>query len=290
MHRQRLFLVRALGLAGSVMIGVTTAGCASSGGYGEAAFAAPSPGMTPPGMAAATPAQEPSSVALPTQPAATAPARPPASAAPSLAKSADDKSPRLDSAALPMLIYEAELGVQVPRESFATSIERAIDVAESLCGYLLSRSDTGVRLRIPSRSFRSALKELDQLGSITRRSVTAQDVSEQFHDLEVRLKNLESVRNRLEQFLARATNVGEALTVGKELENVTRQIDELKGRMQFLKTRAAYSLVSVAFEPKPADVVAKDPPGPPPPPPARPAKLPVEWLRQVGLDGLLRLD
>jgi hypothetical protein len=287
MNRKRLFLLRATGLAGSVLIAVASSACAS-GASREAAFAVQAP---PSAEAQARASMSPAPDAAPGAMPAPAPATPVANGpSPRLAKSGDDKAPRLDPAAMPMLIYEADLGVQVRRESFAESIERAIDVSESVGGYLLSRSDTSVRLRIPSRSFRAALKELEKLGAVTRRSVTAQDVSEQFHDLEVRLKNLESVRNRLEQFLARAVNVSEAMTVGKELENVTRQIDEIKGRMQFLKTRAAYSLVTIAFEPKPVDAVAKQAAGPPPPPPARPAKLPVEWLRGVGLDGLLRLD
>jgi hypothetical protein len=293
MRRTSPFLSRLAVLVGATFLGVLSSACAAG-----APKAADFPGA-PPAMAEASPAMAgavaPAAAPGPgptMQAAPTAPAGAPSAAdkSPGLAKSESDKSPRLEADAKPLLIYEAQLGIQVQRESFTSSIERAIDVAESLGGYLLSRSDTGVTLRVPSGQFRAALKQLDTLGTVTRRSVTAQDVSEQFHDLEVRLKNLESVRNRLEQFLARATNVTEALTVGKELENVTRQIDEIKGRLQFLRTRAAYSLIAIALEPKAAEVVAKGNAGPPPPPPPRPRKLPVKWLNGVGLDDLLAIE
>ena len=281
MKRTGLVLV---GLLGALASGCA-AGAPPAAEYAGAPMTAAAPGSVAEQMAAPPPPAADSAPAVPASPDA-APAK-----SPSLAKTGDDKSPRVDSpAAKPLLIYEAQLGVQVRREGFADALERSIDIAESHGGFLLSRSDTSVSIRVPSERFRAALKELEGLGKITRRSVTAQDVSEQYHDLEVRLKNLESVRQRLEQFLARATNVSEALTVGKELENVTRQIDEIKGRLQFLKTRAAYSLLTIALEPKPAEVVAKDPPAPPPPPPPRPARLPVEWLGDVGLDGLLDFE
>jgi len=71
---------------------------------------------------------------------------------------------------------------------------------------------------------------------------------------------------------------------------VVRQIDEAKGRMQYLKTRASYSLITLALEPAPerAPIVARD--DKPSTPPARPLRMPVKWLKTVGLDGLLRLE
>jgi Domain of unknown function (DUF4349) len=203
------------------------------------------------------------------------------------AKASSDE-PKLEEGAKPLLIYQGALGIEVPKADLAPTIEKAIDVAESFGGFILTRNDTSVELRVPSAHFREATLELGKLGRVTRRSVTAQDVSEEFHDLGVRLKNLESVRARLEQFLSRATNVDEALRVGKELETVAQQIDQIKGRMQYLKTRATYSLISIALTPKPeaAPIVAKDPPMPPP----RRARMPVTWLRKVGLDGLLDLE
>ena len=71
---------------------------------------------------------------------------------------------------------------------------------------------------------------------------SADDVSEEFHDLEVRLGNLRATRTRLQEFLGRATGINDMLTVEKELERVALEIDHIEGRLEFLRTRAAMSI------------------------------------------------
>lgn len=194
-------------------------------------------------------------------------------------------APKLDADLAPLLIYEGALQLAVPAASMTESVESVIDAAESLGGFLLKRTDTRVEVRVPSQHFRAAMKTISRLGDATGRSVTAQDVSEEFHDLTVRLKNLEAVRDRLEQFLARTKNVQEALLVGKELNSVAQQIDQIKGRMQFLKTRAAYSIIVVTLQAKQSE--KKIVRGPDPVPPASPRKLGVDWMGRVGIGDLL---
>jgi hypothetical protein len=258
----------------------------------EPAMAPPSPAADAAPMAEAMPAAAPGGMAQLTSPnpgpdpKAAAPVAPGQPAA-NQAKTTKNE-PKIEDGQKPLLVYQGALGLEVPKNEFAGTLEKAIDVAESLGGFILTRSDTSVELRVPSSEFRNATRELGKLGSVTRRSVSTQDVSEEFHDLGVRLKNLESVRTRLEQLLNRTANVDEALRVGKELEAVAGQIDQIKGRMQFLKARATYSLITVTLTPKPesATVVAKDTT----PPPARPRRLPVGWIKKVGLDDLLELE
>lgn len=189
----------------------------------------------------------------------------------------------------PLLVYDVDLGLQVAEGDLATTLTRAVDAAEGHGGYLVSQSNRSVKVRVPSGELRPTLAQLGALGDVTRQNVSAEDVSETVNDLEVRLKNLEGVRARLEQFLSRTSNVSEALTVGKELEQVASQIDVIKGRLQFLRTRAAYSLITVSVEPRPVVVKAAPQLAPPPPPP-RTARLPVKWLPKVGLDDLLSIS
>jgi hypothetical protein len=290
MQRQLGFSHTALGL---VVAALGFFGSACSASLPPAAEMAPPPPMAPAEDTAAAASSEPApgGMAQLTAPSpgsvapSTAPAVPSVPAA-KQAKTTKDE-PKIEDGQKPLLIYQGALGLEVPKNDFPATLEKAIDVAESLGGFILTRSDTSVELRVPSGEFRNATRELGKLGSVTRRSVSTQDVSEEFHDLGVRLKNLESVRNRLEQLLNRTANVDEALRVGKELEAVAGQIDQIKGRMQFLKARATYSLITLTLTPKPesATVVAKDTT----PPPARPARMPVGWLKKVGLDGLLDL-
>ncbi|MDC0742212.1 DUF4349 domain-containing protein [Polyangium mundeleinium] len=192
--------------------------------------------------------------------------------------------------ATPLLIYTGRVGMEVAESTVIPgTIDKVIDMAESFGGYLASRSDAGVVIRVPSRHFRDALTALEKLGEVKRRSVNAEDVSEEFHDLEVRLQNLKSVQKRLQEFLAKAANVNDALQVEHELERVGREIDQIEGRMRFLRARATFSTITVdvSAKPKQQQVVAQG--TPPPPPPPRTIDLPIDWLSRVGLETLMTL-
>jgi len=192
----------------------------------------------------------------------------------------------------PLLIYTATIGMSVDEDEIVATIDRIIEEAVRLGGYLATRADRSVQVRIPSANFREGLASFEQLGDITSRSVNAEDVTEEYHDAEVRLQNLRAIRDRLEQFLSRAQNIEEVLRVHTELERVSREIDGIEGRLRFLRARVAFSLVSVSLSARPPVVVASEPTGPatppPPPPPVRP-DIPVEWLGEMSIDRLMTL-
>lgn len=204
------------------------------------------------------------------------------------------KGKEVSSEARSLVIYTGQLAMLAESEKAPQTIDRIIDVAESLGGGLLGRRDDGVDIRVPSQSFRAALKELEGVAPVTARSVQAQDVSEQVHDLEVRLSNLKATQKRLQEFLARAAGVNDALTVERELERVAQEIDTIEGKVGFLKTRASFSTITVTVreKPKPVAPLVVAPPPPEPPkvkPPAQLPDLPVAWLDKLGIGPLLTL-
>lgn len=192
-----------------------------------------------------------------------------------------------------MLIYTATVGMTADEDRIASTIDAILDVAYSLGGYVATRTDTAVTIRIPSAQFRAGLRQVEGLGEVTSRSVSTEDVSEQFHDLEVRLQNLRALRQRLETFFSRANSIQEALLVQTELERVAREIDQIEGRMRFLSSHAAFSMVTVNVQarprPQPVQVNAPPPPPPPPSPVRRIVQVPIDWLGRLGVGRLLDL-
>jgi hypothetical protein len=187
----------------------------------------------------------------------------------------------------PMLIYTAAVDLSVRRAEITATLDRVVDLAYAMGGYLVQRTDAQVQVRVPSSRFREGVRRVEELADVLHRTINAQDVSEEFNDLEVRLTNLRAVRRRLEEFLARAANITEALRVEQELERVTREMDRIEGRMRFLRARATFSLVTVTAVPRAEAVVAPDPlPGAAV---RRPLDLPVEWLDRLGLGRLLQI-
>jgi hypothetical protein len=97
------------------------------------------------------------------------------------------------------------------------------------------------------------------------------DVTEQYVDLQSQLTNLEATRARIQEFLKDAKTIDEALRINQELANLEAQIEQIKGRMNYLNDRSAYSTITINFEPE-FPVLA-----PTPTPTAHPTATPIPW-------------
>ena len=77
-------------------------------------------------------------------------------------------------------------------------------------------------------------------------------------DLQSRLRNLEATRDQLLNLLGRAQTVTDILTVQDRLNNVTGEIEQVKGRMQLLDNLTSMATVTVHLRPVAAPVKVDD--------------------------------
>lgn len=188
-------------------------------------------------------------------------------------RAADPKEP---PPAGPLLIYQATVHLAVHE---VMSRQRAVlEIARELGGFLASQDDQRIVIRVPARRFAEALAKVETVGDLLHKNVQADDVSEQYRDLSLRLRNAEVVRERLEELLKKADKVEDALKVAKELSDVTEKIELLKGKLRFLQDRIALSTITVLFQPKSTQPV--EPQG---------ARLPFGFLDELGLPNLFNL-
>jgi len=193
-----------------------------------------------------------------------------------------------------LIVYTGDVALTVDADQVARTIDSIVDAAESVGGHLAGRTNDTVKVKVPSQRFREGLQKIEKLGMLTSSNISAEDVTAEFKDAEVRLDNLRATRKRLEEFLARAGTMADMLTVERELERVAKEMDVLTGRLRFLKEHTAFSLLTVRLtaKAKPVSVVVKEAPPPPPPappPPPRSIDLPVSWFGTLGVQELLRL-
>jgi len=118
----------------------------------------------------------------------------------------------------PMLIYTASINLAVFQVVEAS--KEVEHMAREAGGFLARRDDTSLVIRVPASKFEDVIKRIEKLGDVLHRSVSADDVSEQYTDLEGRLVNLRGARQRLQEFLARAGTMADMLQVQRELERV----------------------------------------------------------------------
>lgn len=135
------------------------------------------------------------------------------------------------------------------------ALNRAIEMAEAAGGMVsdlsISKSDGrvsgSVTLRVPAGKFVQFLTQLSTLGDIRSQQSSSQEVTEEFIDLEARIKNLESQEEALRGLLAGSKNVADALSVEKELARVRSEIDSLNGRLRFLSDQVDLSTIRLTL-------------------------------------------
>lgn len=101
-------------------------------------------------------------------------------------------------------------------------------------------------IKVPSSGFHSFLDQLDELDERPlQRSITGQDVTEEYVDLEARLKAKQVVEARLLSFMEKATAAGDLVSFSNELARVQEEIEVIQGRMRYLDQNVAFSTVEL---------------------------------------------
>lgn len=171
----------------------------------------------------------------------TLPAAPPAAGAPG-------------AAAVPvlarLLVWNASQSIETACP--AAAADQAATLVQSAGGFVDRRSAGETRadlvLRVPAKDLTAILDRLAALGKETARYVAAEDVTEDYVDLEARLKNLAALRDRLRGLLDRATRVEDVLSIERELTRVQSDLDSLEGRWKKLQGRIDMATVDLTLE------------------------------------------
>ena len=104
-------------------------------------------------------------------------------------------------------------------------------------------------IRVPASEYSDALERLRGLGEVVSEGSNANDVTEEFTDLESRLRNLEAIEAQYVQLLSQATTIDEILVVQDRL-NVTRaEIEQIKGRINVINDLSELASIEVFLAP-----------------------------------------
>ena len=171
-----------------------------------------------------------------------------------------------------MLIYTANLSLAVFHVE--AGLDAVTRIGQEAGGYLSTRQDTAVTIRVPRDSFDAVIARIEALGNVLHRDIRARDVTDQYVDLEARLKNAYGMRARLQELLAKA-NVKEALEIEQQLGRVMEEIERMEGQLKLMRDEIAFSTITATFAPV-ADQPVHDN-----------ALLPFPWVQTLGLSSLL---
>lgn len=156
-----------------------------------------------------------------------------------------------------MIIYNAELSLVVKDSGVAQ--EEITSMIEGLEGYVSNSSSYtysgGLRritltLRLPAGKFNEAMSALrDMAMEVTQETIGTEDVTQEYVDLESRLRALEAKADRLEELMEQAEDTEAVLAVYEQLSQTQIEIEQTKGRMQYLERSAAMATITVSLTP-----------------------------------------
>jgi len=158
-----------------------------------------------------------------------------------------------------MIIRTSSIDLEV--QDVPAALDSLKSIAAAHGGYVGSMSAntrSGDRLygvmtmRVPASSFDPAIEEIKTLGTLKSQSLQADDVTEEYVDLQARRDALADQLDQYQRIMEKAENVSEILEVQEEIERVQVELDRIDGRLKYLDNRVDYATITVSVhEPVP---------------------------------------
>lgn len=169
-----------------------------------------------------------------------------------------------DSAAPSMIIRTGQAWIEV--DSLGAAITAVHAVVAQVGGFIANtniQSGEGqqhaatLEIKIPSANYDQAMNGLSGIGKIRSSTTTAEDVGEEYVDVNARMANAHRLEERLVTLLTNRTGkLDDVLAVERELARVREEIERYEGRLRYLRSRTAISTLTVNLS-EPGPVVGE---------------------------------
>jgi hypothetical protein len=154
----------------------------------------------------------------------------------------------------PDIVKTAGISIEVKSGGFETAFNAATTIAGRYGGYVQDSSMQGIKaksgeltIRVPASAFDRAMNDLRDLGSVEGQSISGQDVTSQFVDLDARLRTWQAQEAVLLQLMRRATSIESTLRVQNQLQDVQFRIEQIKGQLRLLENQTSLATIDVSL-------------------------------------------
>ncbi len=145
-----------------------------------------------------------------------------------------------------MVHYSGYARIQVARPS--ETVDQLSALVKGAGGYVENLSGNSLTLRVPVAQFQAIYEQILLTGTVLQRSMSAEDVTESFLAIDLRLSSSKARQARLIQLLAQAKSEQEKIILVQQLQDVTEQIDQLEAQLRTLRRLADYSRITVELQ------------------------------------------
>ncbi len=150
------------------------------------------------------------------------------------------------------LIYHANLTMEVKDYAAAqTEVRNMVTLAN---GYIIEFSESTSEyerggtfiLKVPASGFSPFLSSLEKIkNEKLQRQIQGQDVSEEYVDLESRLKAKQLMESQYIEFMKKATKSSDLVAFANQLGAIQEEIETIKGRMRYIDQNVSFSTVEL---------------------------------------------
>lgn len=165
------------------------------------------------------------------------------------------------------IIYTAEVSMVV--EKLNPAQQKLMELVRKHGGYIAETNIGGAsgaprngrwKIRVPVNGYQNFLDAISKIGEVQTLTTGSSDVSEEYYDIEARLRNKRLEEKRLLEHLNRSTGkLNEILQVEKEISRVRGEIEQMQGRLRVLANLTSLTTVTVTIQ----EVKDYIPPAPP---------------------------
>jgi hypothetical protein len=149
------------------------------------------------------------------------------------------------------IIQSTSIDVEV--EDVARNFQEILRIADTEAGHIVSSSLTNVddeqagdvTIRVPHDRYQDVLGRIRLMGEVVTEKSDGNDVTEEYSDLQARLRTLEATEQRYLDLLGQAKNIDEILMVQDRLDGVRGQIEQVQGRVNLLNGLTDMSTITV---------------------------------------------
>ncbi|PIS39050.1 MAG: hypothetical protein COT34_00595 [Candidatus Nealsonbacteria bacterium CG08_land_8_20_14_0_20_43_11] len=144
--------------------------------------------------------------------------------------------------------------INIVVKNITDSVKSIVQYTENKGGWIVLSGVTeqkeipsgSVTVRVPAEIFDEAMVYFKGLAEkVSYEGTQGQDVTEEYTDLQSQLRNLEATESQLLKIMERSGTITEVLAVQRELTTIRGQIEQTKGRIQYLETSARMATISI---------------------------------------------
>jgi hypothetical protein len=168
---------------------------------------------------------------------------------------AKDEKDTDDAATERMVIHTADIRMKV--KNLSKTQQKIEEKVTKYGGYVVqsNSNDEGegalsgsLTVRIPEKRFQQFLHDAEESAAkVQERSIKGEDITEEYVDLQSRLKSKQAVETRLLEFMKNAAKTEDLLKISADLATVQEDMERIQGRMKFLDNQVSYSTVNISM-------------------------------------------